>query len=87
MCGKQTEIEPEYSLLQTSVHYQKPKLHTTKANETNVCTQCNTDKGKNTSHLKFQDKIKLLPKIFQTVLTSLWCLIILIILLSVHYES
>lgn len=28
MCGKQTEIEPEHSLLQTSVRYRKPKLHT-----------------------------------------------------------
>lgn len=86
MCGKQTEIEPEYSLLQTSVHYQKPKLHTTQANEINVCTECNTDKEENSSCLKFQDKIKNLPNLFQTVIV-LQCLIISIILLGIYYES
>lgn len=72
MYEKQTEIEPEYSLLQTSVHYQKPKtIHTTQANESNVCKECITDNGENTSHLKFQDKIKILPIFFQIVLIIL----------------
>lgn len=53
MCGKQTETEPEYSLLQTSVRYQKQKTtHTTQANEINVGAQCTIDKGENSSHVK-----------------------------------
>lgn len=74
--GKQTEIEPEHSLLQTSVHYQKPKPHTTQANEINVCAECNTDKRENSSHVNFPDKTKIRPNLFQTVLIVLQCLII-----------
>lgn len=44
--------------LETSVHYQKPKLYTTQANKINVCTECNTDNGENISQLNFCDKIK-----------------------------
>lgn len=85
MCGKQTEIEPEYSLLQTKLRNQKLELYT-QANEINVCTEWNTDKGKNTPHLKFWDKMKILSKHFQTVLIILKLLIIKIILLGIYYE-
>lgn len=51
------------------MRYQKPKTtHTTQANEINVCAQCTTDKGENNSHVKFQDKIKIRPNLFQIVL-------------------
>lgn len=57
LCGKQTEIEPEYSLLRTTVHYQQAKtIHTTQANEINVCTEHNVMRGENTSHINFRIK-------------------------------
>lgn len=49
--------------------------HTTQANEINVCAQCTTDKGENSSRVKFQDKIKIWPNLFQIVLIALQCLI------------
>lgn len=68
--------------LNLSIHYCKQvcvtesqNYTTTQANEINVCAQCTNDKGKNSSHVKFQDKIKIQPNLFQTVLIALQCLI------------
>lgn len=47
LCGKQSEIELEDSLLQTSALLEAKTIHTTQANEMSVCAECSIHNGEN----------------------------------------